>query len=163
MKSSVNYKRKQGGMASLDKLIAVAAMVIGIMWLLSQQPKAEYNENLTLLQMQVSDVKTASRNWKKRGTYTGVSMAVLCTNSLLDDVLCSGTPGQNVNAFGGHLTIAVNSTNPALRTIVVTIPNDADKVNDIAATLANLTRDQCVSMTGCSTISVTGTSITLTV
>lgn len=163
MNNRVNYRRKQRGLASLDKLIAVVGIVIGIMWLLSQQPKVEYNENLTLLQMQVNDVIRASKSWKKRGTYTGVSMAQLCTNDLLDDVLCSGTPGQNVNAFGGHLTVEVNSTNPSLRTMVVTIPNDSDKVNDIAATLANLTRDQCVSLTGCSSISVTGTSITLTV
>lgn len=164
MNNKLNHRNKQRGLATIDKLAAVTGLVIAILWLLSQIPKADYAESLALLQMQVGEIKSASKTWRKRGTYSGVSMAALCQNNLIDDSYCGGSsPGQNVNAFGGNINISSSASNPLLLTIVITIPNDEDKVNDIAATLAGLTRENCVSVNGCNTISVSGTSITLTV
>lgn len=113
----------------------------------------------------VIEINSAAESWKSfRPGYTGVSMTVLCAAGQqgISKTTCGGVGGNgtNTNPFGGSYTIAVAS-NVSQKTVTASnLPSD--RINEIADTLAPQTADECESATGCSTISVTGTTITMT-
>lgn len=159
----IHNRKKQAGMATIDVAAAVVVLVILLVVALMELPGIFFNINMSNLQQEVTTVSTAAYKAKKgRPNYRLVTMQKLCDDKYLSDKFCDGTPGQSVNAFGGDITYAPNTANPGLRDIVVTIPNDPERINEIADTLASQSRAQCVQASGCSTLAVTGNTITVT-
>lgn len=113
----------------------------------------------------IIEINSAAESWKSyRPSYTGVSMTVLCAAGRqgVSKSTCGGVGGNgtNTNPFGGSYTIGVAS-NVSQKTMTISnLPSD--RINEIADTLAPQTADECESATSCSTISVTGTTITMT-
>lgn len=113
----------------------------------------------------VIEINSAADSWKSfRPSYTGVSMTVLCAAGQqgISKSTCGGVGGNgsNTNPFGGSYTITVAS-NVSQKTMTVTgLPTE--RINEIADTLAPQTADECPAASGCSTLSVTANTITMT-
>ena len=162
--TSVNMKNKQRGASTTDVLIAGAVIIAALIFLVSKVPDIRYAQKLSAFQADAATISEAAYKWKKmRPNYSGVNMGVLCssTRKLLPESIC-GTSNNGVasNQFGGNWTIVAN-TNPGLYNITATIPNDADRIDDIADTMAPTTRSRCSQAQGCGTLTVAGTTITM--
>ncbi|OEF63591.1 hypothetical protein OAA_13955 [Vibrio cyclitrophicus 1F175] len=156
-------KRNQKGSLTLEGMLIAAAIVGAIILIISTIPRIQYNMNLSELQSQVSELGSAGVKAKKRRpNYATIDLEMLCDDNYLGDEYCSGTPGQAVNSFGGDLDFNANATNPGLRDITVTLPSDNTRIAEIADTLASQSRERCVQADGCTTLSVVGSTITVT-
>jgi hypothetical protein len=163
MTKTVNMKNRQRGASTTDILIWASLIIIALIFLISKVPDIRYAMRVSGFQTDVSTISDAAYRWKKaRPNYTGVSIGILCTQGYLNESIC-GTANNGVatNQFGGNWTVAANS-NPGLYNIVATIPNDPTRMTDLADTMAPATRSNCAQSTGCSTITATGTTLTMT-
>lgn len=163
MAKNVNMKNRQRGASTTDIIIWSALIIIALIFTISKVPDIRYAMRVSGFQSDVSTISDAAYRWKKmRPNYTGVSIGVLCTDKYLPTSIC-GTTNNGVasNQFGGNWTVAANS-NPGLYNIVATIPNDPTRMNDLADTMAPATRGNCTQASGCTTITATGTTLTMT-
>lgn len=163
-KTNTGVKRAfgQGGAAMTDKLIWIGIVVMALLFIFMQYADITYQYRKVLTTFHVGKITAAAQAWKKtRANYTGLTnISILCADSYLSESICgAGGNGVNANMFGGNYTVAVN-TNPGLINIAITMPNDADRVNDMADTLASGTRGECTSRTGCATLTAAATTIT---
>ncbi|MDF9399137.1 hypothetical protein [Vibrio sp. 1180_3] len=114
---------------------------------------------------QVTEISSGADTWKGlKSNFTGLSMTAVCAvgQQSVGATTCGGAggTGANTNAFGGSFELAPAS-NVSLKSLKITnLP--AARVNEIADGLAGMTADQCTSVTGCSTVTVAGTTLTLT-
>lgn len=144
------------------------AMIAGILILIGgvfSWGEIQYRLAKGSLVSDVQEISSGADSWKAfRPNYTGLSMAVLCAagQQNVSSNTCGGVGGTgvNTNPYGGSYTIGV-SANVSQKDLVITdLP--AERINDLADTLASQTIDRCDSATGCATLDVTGTTITLT-
>lgn len=113
----------------------------------------------------VQEISSGADSWKAfRPGYTGVSMTVLCAagQQNVSSNTCGGVGGSgaNTNPYGGSYAIGVSANVSQKDLVISDLP--AERITDLADTLASQTIDRCDSATGCATIDVTGTTITLT-
>ncbi|AIW17495.1 type II secretion system protein [Vibrio tubiashii] len=156
-------KRKQGGFTLIEMAFVVAIIAILGAAGLYTLPQIFGDTALSNLQQEVTDVSTAAYKAKKnRPNYKNLDMKKLCDDGYLKDKYCEGTPGVGVNSFGGDVIFTPHPTNFALRNIKVTIPNDLSRINEIADTLAPQSRNKCTSASGCTTLTIAGNAITIT-
>lgn len=163
MAKSVNMNNRQRGASTTDMIIWAALIIGALIFVISKVPDIRYAMQVAAFQSDVSTISDATYRWKKmRPNYTGVSIGTLCTDKYLPESIC-GTTNNAVatNQFGGNWTVAANS-NPGLYNIVATIPSDPTRMNDLADTMAPTTRGNCTKASGCSTITATGTTLTMT-
>lgn len=162
MKKSRNLPKqsKQRGMAILDQLTAIGAVIGGIALVLILGSEVTASGQEGRLQAQVGQIKSAALKWKgNANNFAGITMGELCKDNYIGEDLCGPSDdGKKSNAFGGDFVVAAN-TNPGLLDVTVDLPSDTDKVNMVARTMASATRNKCTSVTGCSTIAVTGNAI----
>lgn len=163
MAKNVNMKNRERGASTTDIIIWSALIIIALIFTISKVPDIRYAMRVSAFQADVATISDAAYRWKKmRPNYTGVTIGALCTDKYLPESIC-GSAGNGVaaNQFGGNWTVTAN-TNPGLYNIAATIPNDPTRINDLADTMAPGTRGNCTHATGCSTITSTGTTITMT-
>lgn len=151
----------QSGAAVTDKLLWIGVVVMALLVVLMFWSDINYQYRKVMTTMHVGKIVSAAQAWKKtRANYSGLTLTVLCTDRYLSESVCgAGGNGVAANMFGGNYT-AVPNTNPGLINVAVTMPNDADRVNDMADTLASGTRGECTSRTGCATLTLAATTIT---
>ncbi|AZQ13268.1 hypothetical protein [Shewanella khirikhana] len=163
MAKNVNMKNRERGASTTDMIIWAALIIGALIFTISKVPDIRYALRVAAFQADTATIGDAAYRWKKmRPNYTGISIGVLCTDKYLPETIC-GTSNNGVatNQFGGNWTVAVNA-NPGLYNIVATIPNDPTRMNDLADTMASATRGNCTKASGCSTITATGTTLTMT-
>ncbi|SHO55563.1 prepilin-type cleavage/methylation domain-containing protein [Vibrio quintilis] len=157
------HRNQQKGFASIDASFSVIVLTVILFLALSVLPGIFFNIHLSGLEKEVIEVGTAAYQAKKaRPNYSEITMQKLCDDKYLTEDYCGSTPGQSANSFGGDITYQTNSSNPGLRDIVVTIPSDPDRINQIADTLASQSREKCTVADGCDTLAVNGNTITIT-
>lgn len=157
------YKSKQRGASTVDILIYAVLLIALIGFVVSQVPSIRFSMNVSAFQSDTSTISNAVYNWKKRRpNYSDVSLEKLCTDNYLNESICgSSNDGKSTNPFGGDWTVKANS-NPGLYDITGTLPNDTDHVNELADTMAPVTRSNCSEAEGCETLTKTTNSITMT-
>ena len=161
-----NFMRnKQRGASTLDVMIAAGFVIGAIVLTVLIYPRIVASKNISAFQVDAATISSAAERWKKaRSNYTGVSVPVLCAQNILpkDGTICgSGNNGTNTNPFGGNWTLAA-AANPGLYTVTGTLPNDPNVIAELADAIAPTTRGNCQSATGCSTLSIKGTGISMT-
>jgi hypothetical protein len=159
--SGVRQAYRQGGAALTDKLLWLAAVAIAFMLVLAFWSDIQFQYRKIVTNMHVGKIVSAASSWKgTRPNYTGMTIGALCVDGYLNESIC-GTANNAVgtNPFGGNYT-SVPNTVAGLLNVTVTMPQDADAVNRMADSMASGTRGECVSRTGCTTLAVTGTTIT---
>ncbi|MCS4309513.1 hypothetical protein M2404_003885 [Rheinheimera pacifica] len=155
---------RQAGAAITDKLVWIILAVAALAFIAAQVPGLYYKFQLSAFQSDSQKIVSAAKAWKKmRPNFTGVSMAVLCApgGDLSESICGAANNGVATNQFGGNWTVTAN-TNPGLLDVTATVPNDPDRIADIADTIAPSTRGQCAAAAGCSTLTTTGTSVRAT-
>ncbi|MGL6551428.1 type II secretion system protein [Aeromonas hydrophila] len=165
---NINIKKKnrrQGGFTLLEFMVVMAVIAMVLLGIMALKNDAVYSSKHEEIVKQAQVVSGASDRWqKRRPNKTGVSMAVLCAAGakLMDDSLCGAArDGKKANTFGGDITLVANTANSSLVDITFTgLP--ADYITDIADSLAAISNARCQSATGCSAITVTGTSVKVT-
>lgn len=157
------YKYKQRGASGVDILIYLVLLVAIISYVIAKVPEMRFSSNVSSFQSDTSTISNAAFKWKKRRpNYASISLDKLCTDNYLSESICgSSNDGKSTNPFGGDWTLTANS-NPGLYDITATFPNDTDHINEIADTMASATRAQCSESEGCSTLTKTANSITMT-
>ena len=162
MKNS-HSKKNQGGFTLIEMAVVVGIVaVIGAAGLYAL-PKIMFTNSLTSLQQEVAEFGTAAYRAKKRApNYRLVNTQKVCAYKYVEEKYCGATPGVGVNSFGGDIKVDPNPTNPGLRNVTVTIPNDLERISEIADTLAGQSRNACQMADGCSTLTVAGNKITVT-
>lgn len=112
----------------------------------------------------VVEIKSAVENWRgTRTDLTGVSIAVLCTtgNGNQGSSFCgSNNDGKASNRYGGDYTVTVSSNVSQIDIGITGV--DGNYINAQANRLAPLSAARCDSVTSCSTVTASGTSITVT-
>lgn len=161
--TKLNINNRQRGAASLDMIIWAALIIGALIFVISKVPDIRYALRVSAFQSDISTISDAAYRWKKmRPNYTGVNIGTLCTDKYLPESICGTTNnGVATNQFGGNWTVTAN-TNPGLYNIEATIPSDPTRMNDLADTMAPATRGNCTQAAGCSTITATGTKLTMT-
>lgn len=157
------FNNRQRGASTTDILIWSALIIMALIFVISKVPDIRYAMQVAAFQSDAATISDATYRWKKmRPNYTGVSIGILCTDKMLPESIC-GTSNNAVstNQFGGNWTVTANS-NPGLYNISATVPNDPTRMNDLANTMAPGTRGNCTTSTGCSTLTVAGTTLTMT-
>lgn len=126
--------------------------------------EVQFRTSKTDLVRDIQEINSAADSWKfYRSNYTGVSMAVLCAEGQqgIGKKVCGGVGGSgaNTNPFGGSYTIEVGANVSQKKATATNLP--ADRIKELADTLAPLTADECTSADGCGTLQVNGTTITM--
>lgn len=156
---------KKRGVTVIEGLIAVAVFAalsvlatIGYQEIMFRIDKAQ-------LVRQVSEIDGGANTWGEgRSNFNGVSMTVLCAagQQSISASTCGGVGGNGSgsNKFGGNfvLTVAANAAQKSLQ--ITNLP--AARINEIADSLAQSTADVCESRVDCDTLTIAGTTITLT-
>jgi hypothetical protein len=157
-------KRKKG----VTLVEAGLTMVAGILLLVGgvfAWGEVQFRLNKNALVADVIEINSAADSWKGfRSNYTGLTMTVLCAAGRqgVSETTCGGVGGNgtSTNPYGGNYTIAPG-TNLSQKVITVTgLP--PERITDLADTLAPQTAGRCASATGCTTLSATTNTITLT-
>lgn len=156
-------KSKQRGASTVDILIYAVILIALVGFAVSQVPNIRFSTSVSAFQADTSSISNAAYNWKKRRpNYASISLAKLCADNYLNESICgSSNDGKSTNPFGGDWTLAANP-NPGLYDITATFPDDADRINELADTMAPITRANCAEADGCSTLTKTTNSITMT-
>jgi type II secretory pathway pseudopilin PulG len=145
-----NYKGKktQQGIGIVEILLGVALIGIAAVFVYVNATKATQNTANKQLTDEVVLIKSAGRAW--RGVlphYTGVSIAVMVDNGLLNSSWGSGT---SINPAGGNYTVTVSGTDATAMVLTVTGMED-EQCAGVARTLdpsaASGTTSSCTSGT----------------
>ncbi|MFA0011963.1 hypothetical protein AB4391_01255 [Vibrio lentus] len=157
-------RNKQRGAAIMDNLIAVGFMALGLIFIMGQVPTMQYQWNKIQFQTQTSEIVRSVGAWKKaRPNFEGIDITKVCEDGELSDSICgTSNDGKATNPFGGDWSVTVNSGSKGLFDLTGTLPSDPDRVVSLSNTMAPATREGCIEASGCSTISTTGNSITMT-
>ncbi|AUI88953.1 hypothetical protein BS333_21470 (plasmid) [Vibrio azureus] len=154
--------KKQAGVSLMDfimYLILAVFVFLGIVKLynLGVAWKSQANTVSAVTQIKAAAEKVKSIN------HTGVSMSKLCDvkRNALSSMICGSNNGEGTNEYGGNYSVAATTGNA--QRITVSITNvDTQYIDDLADTLAKVSAGNCNSATGCSTVSVTDSTITVT-
>ncbi|KLV03496.1 hypothetical protein ABT56_18850 [Photobacterium aquae] len=148
------FKNKQRGAMLMDNMIAVGFISMLLIGIVAAIPTITHKLNVSNFQKQATDISTAAVQWKKaRPNFTGLSMDELCKYELISKSHCSGASAvSGSNPFGGDWTLTPTQ---GTFTLTATLPNltgETGRQLDLADTMAPMTKGQCASSTGCSTI-----------
>ncbi|HFD4007961.1 hypothetical protein [Vibrio harveyi] len=135
----------QSGAMIMDNMVAVGFISMLVIGIVASIPALTHKLNVTKFQSQVNEITNAAVQWKKqRPNFEGITLQKLCDYDLINESLCSNTAkGAAINAFGGDFVLtAVKGT----YTLEASLPNleaEQGRVNDLADTLAPITKYQC--------------------
>ena len=156
-------KLAQRGAMSVDVMLVSGFIILALIYIISKGPTIAYAWNKIMFTTDVSSIISSTRDWKKsRPNFDGVSLQKICDITDLSESICGTTgDGKSTNAFGGDWTVSVNASK-GLFDIIATLPNDTDRIDDIADTMASSTRSGCIEAAGCATIKTSANAVTMT-
>ena len=156
-------KRAQRGAMTVDVMLVSGFIILALIYIISKGPTIAYAWNKIMFTTDVSSIISSTRDWKKsRPNFDGVSLQKICDITDLSESICGTTgDGKSTNSFGGDWTVTVNASK-GLFDITSTLPNDTDRIADIADTMASSTRGGCIEAAGCDTIKTSANAVTMT-
>ncbi|MDC5711154.1 type 4 pilus major pilin [Vibrio europaeus] len=157
-------KNKQRGAMSAEMLGYLSVVIALMIFVGSQSPKIWDKAREIHFGWQTSTVVQGLNSWKRgRTTFAGATIAKACATGDVPSSICgSSNNGKGTNTYGGDWSVTPNSGSAGLLDVTATIPEDGSKIAALADAVAPSTRGDCEEASGCSTISTTATSITMT-
>ncbi len=153
-------KSKQKGAMSLEAMMIVSGVIVTLLFIMSKGPAIMYKINATMFMSQAAEIAQAAQG---RPNLASLTIPKLCERDALSEKICgAANNGVGTNPFGGDWALKGNASSVALVDLTATLPNDANRVLDLADYMAPSTRAGCESADGCSTIKTTATSIIMT-
>ncbi|EGR4213391.1 hypothetical protein NTH44_003106 [Vibrio metoecus] len=156
------YSRK--GLTLVEGALGLVVLIAVYAAATAAWTEVQYRLSKSALSRQVAEISSGASSWRgQRSNYSGVSMTVLCAagQQSVGATTCGGVGGSgtNSNAYGGNFVLQPHTNVSQLSLQITGLP--ASKITNLADGLAQITANQCASSVGCSTITVSGTSITL--
>ncbi|MGR6830992.1 hypothetical protein [Aliivibrio wodanis] len=153
-------KSKQQGAMSLEAVMIISGVVVALLFVMSKAPTIMYKMNTMMFMSQAAEIAQATQG---RPSPASLTIPKLCERSALSEKICGEAKnGLGTNPFGGDWVLRGNASSVALVDLTATLPNDSDRVLDLADLMAPSTRAGCESADSCSTIKTSATSITMT-
>lgn len=153
-------KSKQQGAMSLEAMMILSGVIVALLFVVSKGPEIMYKLNATRFMSQAADIAQAIQGRPNLPSWT---IPKLCERDALSEKICgAANDGVGTNPFGGDWVLKGNASSVSLVDLTATLPNDANKVLDLADLMAPSTRAGCESADSCSTIKTSATSITMT-
>ncbi len=156
--------KKQRGALSAEAVMITAFVIIGLIFVAAQAPNLMYKINEMRFLSQANEIAQETQAWKKaRPNFDGVTITKVCEETSLSKNVCgSSNDGKSTNPFGGDWTISVNSGSKGLYDVTATVPEDAERIPSLANSIAPSTREACYEADGCSTVTTSSNSLTMT-
>ncbi|WP_412497208.1 type II secretion system protein [Vibrio fluvialis] len=154
--------KKSGGFTVIEAVIVVGFIVMFLLFVFSKVPVLKFMYDSFIFSSQHAEVVSGVERWKKgRSNFDGVTIQKVCESGEIPPSTCgSANDGKATNQFGGDWVISANSGSKGLFDVTATIPEDGDRIANLADSLAPSSRGRCTEASGCSTISTTANSIT---
>ena len=153
-------KSKQQGAMSLEAVMIVSGVVVALLFVMSKAPTIMYKMNTMMFMSQAADIAQSTQG---RPNLASLTIPKLCERDALSEKICgAANNGIGTNPFGGDWVLKGNASSVALVDLTATLPNDGNRVLDLADLMAPSTRAGCESADDCSTIKTTATSIIMT-
>ena len=153
-------KSKQQGAMSVEAIMIISGIIVGLLFIMSKAPEIRYKLNTTMFVSQAADIAQATQG---RPNLAKLTIPKLCEREALSEKICGeANNGLGTNPFGGDWVLKGNPSSVALIDLTATLPNDGNRVLDLADLMAPSTRAGCDSAESCSTIKTTATSIIMT-
>lgn len=162
-----NLTFRQRGAMVMDNMIAVGFIAMLLIGIVASIPTINHKLSVSQFQKQEAEIASAAVSWKKqRSNFDGLAdISTLCSRQLLDKSIC-GDSGDGVaaNPFGGDWGIVGTKGTFTVTAALANLDASADngRILDLADTMAPSTRMQCSSADGCTSIAVTGNSLSMT-
>lgn len=166
MISIMNLTNRNKGLTIIEGAIVLLMAILVYIMATKGWNELSYRYKKYQLTNQISEINAGAEAWRgNRSNFSGVTMTKLCASGQqsVSEQTCGGVGGSGTssNSFGGNFTIAANTGNLSQKNIAVTgLP--AERINELADSFAALTVNQCASAEDCDSLSVSGTTITLT-
>lgn len=163
----LNSRKKQQGLTAVETTVALLIGAIAVLGALKLIPNLYFGVKKSELRSEVSEIITAVGTWKgmkpNYSTLTGMTLLCSSTRNMLDDGICdSSGGGAGLAPWGGDYTAVGGTTTGGTANWTLTISLiPSDRLDEIMDELAPLTEDNCTNATGCSSISYSGTTITM--
>ncbi|MFL7013597.1 hypothetical protein [Enterovibrio norvegicus] len=164
MRNLERIKNRQRG-ELVSATLGLLVFITVTMFIMLGWSETSFRMDKTRLLGQVNEINSGADTWKGfRSNYTGLTMAIICAagQQSVSETTCGGVggSGSSSNAFGGNFVLTP-ATNVSQKQLNITgLP--AERINELADSLAPVSANQCASRTGCATVTISGTSITVT-
>lgn len=165
MKIKTNlFKNKQRGSSTIDVMITLTVVGAMLMFVILKAPDIRNSMRIAAFTNDASTISDGVFRWKKgRSNYAGVTLKKLCDQNILKNKgsICGlNNDGKGTNPFGGDW-IAKPNSNPGLYEVAATLPNNPESISELGDAMAPSTRGSCQEAAGCSTLTASGTTITM--
>lgn len=163
-RSTQSPMKKQGGFTLQDFIFwaIIASLMFLVLIGIYTKGMAMYRGMVTT--SDVTQIKAAVEDWRGgRTDVSGVDMSKLCAdgNGNKNASWCgSAQDGAKANAYGGDYTVTVSSNVSQVDIAITGI--DSEYINTQGNRLAPMSADRCASIDSCSTVTATGTTVTVT-
>ncbi len=155
--------RKQKGATLMDFLLWAAIAAIFLAGVVQLYVSGSAYANRIQTTTAVTAIKAGAESVKTIN-HTGVNMAKVCDakrNAVSMKICGTSRDGVGTNPYGGNYTLAADTAN--LARVKIGITNvDTQYIDALADSLSTLAAGNCTQAAGCSTLSVSGNTITVT-
>ena len=167
MKSLQNRKqsphsRKQQGATIMDFLLWAALASVFLAGVVQLYVTGSSFASRMQTTTAVTSIKAGAESVKTIN-HTGVSMAKVCDekrNAVSMKICGTGRDGVGTNQYGGDYTLAPDTNTSRIKVGITNV--DTQYIDALADSLAGLAAGNCTQASGCSTLSVSGNTITVT-
>ncbi len=151
---------KQKGAMSVEAMMIASGVIVALLFIMSKAPIIMYKINTMMFASQAADIIQTTQG---RPNLPSLTIQKLCERDALSDDICgAANNGVGTNPFGDDWILRGNPSSVALLDLTGTLPNDTNRVKDLADLMAPTTRAGCEEYTGCSTIKITADSVIMT-
>jgi hypothetical protein len=164
MKIVKQLKNRKKGLTIVEASLVALAAILFIVIAIKGFGELSYRLKKMQLTNQVTEINAGANTWKgMRSNFTGLTMTALCKagQESVSESTCGGIggTGANSNSFGGSFAITPSTNVSQKKLVIDSLPSD--RISELADSLAPLTLDECDQYSGCATITVAATSLTL--
>lgn len=164
MNNVKQLKNRKKGLTIVEASLVALAAILFIVIAIKGFGELSYRLKKMQLTNQVTEINAGANTWKSmRSNFTGLTMTKLCAagQQSVSESTCGGVggTGANSNAFGGSFAITPDTNVSQKKLVIDSLPTD--RITELADSLAPLTLEECQQSTGCGSITVAASSLTL--
>ena len=160
MQRNPNRQKGEGMISFIMYLILATLLFLGVVKLynmgMAWSKQASTVSAVTQIKAGAEKVKSVN--------HSGTSMTKVCAtgrNAVSSTYCGDSRDGKGTNEYGGDYTLTGNTSN--LQQVKIGITNvDSQYIDDLADTLSKISAGNCNSAASCSSVTVSGTTITVT-
>jgi len=164
MQNRKDRRNKQNGFSTMDFIFWMVFAALALAALIGLYTTGSAASKKSATGVDVVQIKAAVEGWRgARTNLTGIDISKLCAvgyGNTSAPWCGNAADGKLANPYGGNYSVQVSSN---VSQINITISGvDAEYVTSVANSLASMSADRCASIEDCTTTTVAGTNISVT-